>query len=114
MNNNNNTSIEQRARETVQLLKKYPNKVPVYIEIPKNDMILEKRKYLVDNNVNIMHLQSLIRKSININSAEGIYMLVNKQLIPTTTELGTLYHTNKSDDGLLYIQLLKENTFGYL
>ena len=114
MDYKNSKSIEQRTKETAQLLKKYPTKVPVYIEIPKNDMFLEKRKYLVDNNVNIMHLQSLIRKSININSAEGIYMLVNKQLIPTTTELGTLYHTNKSDDGLLYIQLLKENTFGYL
>ena len=107
-----NISIEQRARETAQLLKKYPLKVPVYIEIPKNDMILEKRKYLVDNNVNIMHLQSLIRKSININSSEGIYMLVNKQLIPITTELGILYENNKNEDGLLYIQLLKENTFG--
>lgn len=111
---NSNTSLEQRMRETTQLLKKYPNKVPVYIEIPKNDMILEKRKYLVDNDVSIMNLQILIRKSIKLNSAEAIYMLINSQMIPISTELGTIYETNKSADGLLYIQLLKENTFGSL
>lgn len=114
MDYKNSKSIEQRTKETAQLLKKYPTKVPVYIEIPKNDMFLEKRKYLVDNDVNIMSLQILIRKSIKINSSEGIYMLVNKQLIPANTELGLLYEKNKSEDGLLYIHILKENTFGSL
>ena len=109
---NNNTLLEQKIKETAQLLKKYPNKVPVYIEIPKNDMILEKRKYLVDNDVSIMNLQILIRKSIKINSSEAIYMLIRKQLVPANTEIGSLYENNKSADGLLYIQLLKENTFG--
>jgi len=114
MDYKNSKSLDQRTKETAQLLKKYPLKVPVYIEIPKNDMILEKRKYLVDNDISIMNLQALIRKSININSSEAIYMLINKQLIPASTELGSLYETNKNEDGLLYIQLLKENTFGFL
>ena len=114
MHYKNNTSLEQRVRETTQLLKKYPNKVPVYIEIPNNDMVLEKKKYLVDYNVTIMNLQILLRKYIKVHSAEGIYMLINKQLITGNTELGTIYENNKSEDGLLYIQLLKENTFGYI
>jgi len=114
MDYKNKTSLEQRTIETTKLLKKYPDKIPVYIDIPKNDMVLEKRKYLVDSNVTVMNLQVLIRKSIKINSAEGIYMLINKHLIPSSTELGSLYQTNKSEDGLLYIQLYKENTFGFM
>jgi hypothetical protein len=106
------TSLEQRTAETLKLLRKYPDKVPVYIEIPNNDMILDKRKYLVDNNVTIMNLQVLIRKYVRLHSAESIYMLVNKKLIPITISLGELYKTDKNEDGLLYVQLLKENTFG--
>jgi hypothetical protein len=112
--NYNNILLEQRIKETTQLLKKYPHKIPVYIDIPKNDIILEKRKYLVDNNISLMNLQVLLKKSINISSTEGVYMLINKQLMTGSTEIGTIYKNNKNEDGMLYIQLLKENTFGFI
>jgi hypothetical protein len=84
------------------------------IKETENDIILEKRKYLVDNNISLMNLQVLLKKSINISSTEGVYMLINKQLMTGSTEIGTIYKNNKNEDGMLYIQLLKENTFGFI
>jgi len=104
--------FDQRLKESSLLMKKYPNRVPLYIDTPRKDLVLSKNKYLVEDDMTISALYAVLRKHLHVNSSEGIYLMINKQLMPCSVQVNEVYKQHADKDGLLYIQVLKEETFG--
>jgi len=114
MEGHNKKTLEQRSAEVLVLLKKYPNRIPLFIDTKCEDIKLIKHKYLIEEDVTIGSLYIILRKSLNIKSSDGIYLMINKMLIPTTAQLREVYNEHKDQDCMLYISILKEETFGYI
>jgi GABA(A) receptor-associated protein len=59
-----------------------------------------------------MQFQQIIRKRIKFPPEKAIFMFINNKIYPITSDIGTIYDTNKDPDGFLYVTYCQENTFG--
>ena len=111
---NMNKTFQERVEESHKIKKKYPDRVPVICE--KNpgsglDM-LDKRKYLVPNDLTATQFLFIIRKRLKLASEKGIFLFVNNMIAPSTHTMIELYNEYKDDDGFLYMNYTEENVFG--
>ena len=55
----------------------------------------------------------IIRKKINLDEKQALFLFVNNTLVPLNTTVGELYNSNKSTDDLfLYVYYTTDKTFG--
>jgi len=113
----NNKTFEERVLYSKKLLNKYPDRVPIIIEKSKRDKtdtLLDpsKCKYLIPKHLHVSQLLLLIRRNIKIDSNKAIFIFVDNCLVPTSSEIGSIYNAHKDSDGFLYISYACENTFG--
>ena len=96
------------------LREKYPNRVPVVVVCKENiNITLERTKFLVSSDSTIASFIILLRQYITLKKHEALFLIVNNTLVPNNSNLLSVYNDHKStDDGLLYIHIAKENTFG--
>ena len=111
---NMNKTLQQRLEESYKIKNKYPDRVPVICE--KNpgsglDM-LDKRKYLVPNDLTATQFLFIIRKRLKLASEKGIFLFVNNMIAPSTHTMIELYNQYKDEDGFLYMNYTEENVFG--
>jgi GABA(A) receptor-associated protein len=111
---NMNKTFQERLEESHKIKNKYPDRVPVICE--KNpgsglDM-LDKRKYLVPNDLTATQFLFIIRKRLKLASEKGIFLFVNNMIAPSTNTMIELYNQYKDDDGFLYMNYTEENVFG--
>ena len=108
-----NNNFEYRLNESKRILEKNPGKIPIRIEkSDKCEFKIDKNKYLVPNDFKIQQLIYVIRKRIKIKDSETIFIYINNILPQSNTSIGDIYEDNKDEDGFLYINYSKENTFG--
>ena len=107
-------SFEKRLEESKRILTKYPDRVPIICErVNKSVPELDKRKYLVPNDLTIGSFMLVIRKRMSLSPEKSIYLFVNDTvLVPIAKPLKVIYEEHKSKDGFLYISYGGENTFG--
>lgn len=117
--------FEQRKRESERVLKKYEGKVPIIIEPANKRQPAMKTgsKYLVSADMTVQSLMYFVRKripSLQVHEALWLFSIQYESgvktprtsVVPTSQSLGAVYHSNKSDDGFVYIHYSLENTFG--
>ena len=108
-------SFEERKSESNRIRIKYPNRIPIIVEVfSKNDIKLDKSKYLVPFDFVIAQLLCIIKKRIYMTSEAALFIFINNLVPPATTTIGTLYKEHKDKDGFMYLVISLENTFGYL
>ena len=61
--------LDQRRKEVTMLLRKYPNRIPLYVDAPKKDIKIQKNKYLVEDDVSIGSVYMILRKMIDIKQS---------------------------------------------
>jgi GABA(A) receptor-associated protein len=109
-------SFESRNAEATRVREKYPDRVCVICErAPRAGAVgkLDKCKYLVPHSLTVGQFMFIIRKKLNIESSQAIFIFVNDNILPPTSrEMGHLYEEYKDEDGLLYMLYATENTFG--
>lgn len=107
-------SLEYRKVESQKIRTKYPERVPVIVEKVANSDIkqIDKRKYLVPNEITVAQFMWIVRKRIDMPAEKAIFLFVNKVIPSAAKSMGELYEEQKDDDGFLYIQYSGENTFG--
>lgn len=106
--NNSDLALLEKA----QLLRaRYPDRIPV-VFIPEKHMNLTKQKFLVPRDLPFSHLITTVRKYIDCKSHEAIYCMVKKVLPPNTESIGSIYNTHCMQDGIMYVHIKKESTFG--
>ena len=111
---NNNKTFQERINESTKIKTKYPDRVPVICEKnPGSGLeILDKRKYLVPNDITATQFLFIIRKRLKLASEKGIFLFVNNMIAPSTHTMIDLYNEYKDDDGFLYMNYTEENVFG--
>lgn len=108
-------SMSSRVEESSRVLLKYPDRKPVICEKSKKDSKLpdiDKKKYLVHNELSIGQFIYVIRKRMNLRPEEAIFLFINNKIISTTSTIQEIYYQEKDEDGFLYIEYAKENVFG--
>jgi GABA(A) receptor-associated protein len=110
----NNHTFEQRTAEALRIKDKYPNRIPVIVQVSKKSTLdqIEKCKYLVPSDLTMAQLIYVFRKRIKLAPEKSMFVFVN-QIIPTSSAfISQIYHEHKDKDGFLYILICEENTFG--
>jgi hypothetical protein len=107
------TSLDDRKYECEKMMTKYPNLIPLIIESRSKELVLEKRKYLVNSHTTVGALIYTILKMLKIQEANAsIFLHIDNTLIATSSSFGNLYKQYKDEDGFLYCFVSKENTYG--
>lgn len=107
--------FEQRLSESTKIMKKYEERVPVIVLKSSRSHLpdIDKNKYLVPAELTIAQFLHIIRKRIDINSTQSIFIFIDdKTLPPTSSTFSRLYTDHKDKDGFLYLTYCQENTFG--
>ena len=95
-----------------QIKKIYLNRIPV-VFIEHGSVKMKKTKYLVPNNVTVSELLMAVRKQVNLNRYQALFLFVDKGVcLSATDNVGAVYEKYKDNSGLLYIKYDVENTFG--
>tara|TARA_B100000212_G_scaffold317645_1_gene273453 strand:+ start:418 stop:762 length:345 start_codon:yes stop_codon:yes gene_type:complete len=109
------TPFEKRIKESENILKKYPNRIPAIVERfrkCKDIDNIDKIKYLVPDDLTIGQFVFVIRKRLKLTPDKALFIFINNQLPTTHTLMKDIYANEKDDDNFLYIQYSGENTFG--
>ena len=119
-------SVEEREtlfKESEALLEKYPERVPILVQIDSNILKMEKHKFLVANDVTVSYYFDLLkRKLTDLTSSDTLIFVVTKYsqdgqrtLIPIKTLSKTLKeffdeHRDLST-GMLVITVSRATTY---
>jgi GABA(A) receptor-associated protein len=107
------TTFEKRYSETLKIMEKYPNRIPVLCErIGDNINLLDKKKFLVPKDITLGEFLIIIRRRLIINESHAIFCFINNKIPTISSNMATLYSENKDEDGYLYIDYSGENCFG--
>ena len=105
-------SLEERTNKSKELLLKYPDRIPIICysspELPE----LKRSKFLVNEEMNYTNLLFSVRKNIDLNEGQALYIFIGNRLLATNLIIKEAYERYKDDDGFLYAYVCSENTFG--
>lgn len=103
-----------------KILNKHPERIPIIINISDQDKLiktLSKKKYLVPKNLRFGQFSNIIRHKIvmenRITPETALFYFLKDTLVNNSIDVGHLYKEHKDDDGILYITIQTESTFGY-
>ena len=110
----NSHSLDDRCKEAQKMLSKYPERVPIIVEIADGCQLnpITKNKYLAPRDMPMSQFVFTIRKKIQLESSQAIFVLVNNQLVTSNSQLSKIHEDHKDEDGFLYMVYTSENTFG--
>jgi GABA(A) receptor-associated protein len=114
MNFKKTFTYEQRQTESLRILSKHPERIPIICckSLNSNVPILDKHKYLVPRDLTLGQFIYIIRTRLKLDKEKGLYLFFNG-IIPANNELITnIYDKYKDSDGFLYVYYTSENTFG--
>lgn len=106
--------FENRRKESSKIYQKYPDRVPIIVqkyyksELPE----VKKCKYLVPKDMNMSQFLFVIRKGIQLDSSQSIFITVNNELVTASKLVFEVYDKYKDEDGFLYVMYTDENVFG--
>ena len=111
-----NTTFEDRIKETQNVKSKYPNRIPVILE--SSDLKLKKNKFLIPSDLTVGGFLLHIRKYIPKNESQGIFLFIGENskvygsgnlFSEIVKEFGVI-----GKDGFLKILVRVESVFGLL
>ena len=107
-----------RKEEASRILSKYPDRIPIIIERSEdcsNDIpVVDKKKYLVPNDITTGQFTYIIRKRIELEPEKAIFLFAGEDytIPPSSSLISEIYNNFKDEDGFLYFTYSGENTFG--
>lgn len=110
-----NNSFDKRKNESQRINIKYNDRVPVIVEVNdsnKDELVLDKYKYLVPFDLTVSQFLFVIRKRIQLKAEVAMFIFFNNSLPPASETMGSVYKLYKDNDGFLYATVSLESTFG--
>ena len=82
--------------------------------MPERGITLKSNQFLVGNELTFSQFICMVRKNYatEIKSHEAIFCMVNNCLPPNAALLSQVFAEHAEPDGILYISIKKESTFG--
>ena len=106
-------SFEQRTKEAAKLMNKYPDRVGVIVTTQDNMTPLDKRKFLVPRDNTVGQFMHVIRKRLIVPHKNAIWLSpVNESIPPIARTMGEMHKEYMDKDGMLYLKVNEETTFG--
>ena len=107
-------TYEERQVESLKIMSKYPDRIPILVERAKGCQLtnIQKHKFLVCKDMSMSQFVFMIRKRIDLEPSQSLFMMVNGKLSSGSTPIGQVYMDHKDEDGFLYMVYASENTFG--
>ena len=106
-------TIEQRKKEFKKINEKYPERIPIVVDIENGkELFLKRRKFLVERDMIFINFVHIVRKMLKVSPNESLFFLYEGIIPPQTHTLGQIYGERKSEDGFMVLTVAKENTFG--
>lgn len=107
-------SLDHRKKEAKRILAKYPNRIPIIVNIPKNSGLpeLDKKKYLIPGDMTLGQFMYVLRKRISLRPETALFLYIGNTLAPTSEIISQIYENNKDEDSFLYLSVQSESTFG--
>ena len=108
-------TLEERKQEAQKVLEQHKGKIGVIVEkAPKSKIAdIQKTKYLISNEINLVQFTSIIRKKLNLGKEDAIFFLVNgKNTLTANETMLEIYNKYKDEDGFLYIAYASEEIWG--
>lgn len=106
-------SLKKRVDESIRIMNKYPDRVPVIVENVSSDIYnIDKKKFLVPCDLTVGQFVYVIRNRIKLEPEKAIFLFINNTLPPTSALMSQIYKEHKDIDGFLYSEITGENTFG--
>lgn len=108
-------SFEKRKDESTRIKEKYPDKIPIIIE--RGDISdlpnMDKQKILIQKDLTIGQFLFIVRKKINIDSTQALFLFINNTHIPSSNStIAEAYNKHMDKDGFLYITYNSQQAFG--
>jgi hypothetical protein len=92
---------------------RHPNYTPVLIRSADSSLVLDKVKYLIPHGLTVTEFMMTIRKKIQCNETEGLYIFVNNTIPIGSQTIYEVYNEHFDQTiNMLVINVAKEATFG--
>uniref|UniRef100_A0A6C0KGD3 Autophagy-related protein n=1 Tax=viral metagenome TaxID=1070528 RepID=A0A6C0KGD3_9ZZZZ len=114
-NYKNKHTLEKRKRESIKILNKYPNIIPIIItnKLDKQYRLENQNtKFLVPEYYTVGNLIFFFKKRVKMDVHESIFLLCENTMLCGSMSLTQLYAELKDEDGFLYITCAQESVFG--
>ncbi|CAF0952938.1 unnamed protein product [Didymodactylos carnosus] len=94
------TPAEQRRLEAEKIRAKYPERIPVVVErVPKSQIPeIDKRKFLVPNDITMAQFMWIIRKRILLAPEKAIFLFVDKTIPQSSQICNRIYRMHSTGD----------------
>lgn len=109
-----NYTLEKRLSDSTNIIRKYPNRVPIICERNTRSKLhdIDKNKFLVNREFTLSQFSYIIRKRLKLKPEMSLFFLVNDTFPNNFREIGSIYDEFKSNDGYLYVTYYEEVSFG--
>jgi len=103
-------SLQQRQDSILRLMKRYPDKLPIYVD---GENMLQN-KFLVPYDITVSQFLHMLREKIQLGSTESIFLFFGKrrEIMASNMIIREVYDRLKEEDDMLYAFYSKENVFG--
>ena len=105
-----------RKAESAKALRRHPDRKPLIVERSNRATVipdLDRKKYLVPNDMRISQLVHVIRSRGSISPTQAVFVFVNGGILVSSSDtIESVYDKYKSEDNMLYISYCDEATFG--
>lgn len=107
-------SFEERVKHVKTLHLKYPSRIPVIMSpIDNKQPKIQKTKYLVPDSITMSEFVYVIKKYIELNKEDALFIFTEKgTILAGSTLMSEVYKQNMDKDKFLYLFYSLENTFG--
>lgn len=116
-------TFEERVAEADRILEKYPNKIPIIVELnekygwfTKTEKLpnLDKTKYLVPDELKFGQFIQVIRKRIKLDPEKAMFIFVGDsgEIPPSGETLAEVYQKHQDSDKFLYLLITGESIYG--
>lgn len=104
---------EQRRHEFSRVSSKLGTFVPVILERGSEEAPhIDKEKYLVPVDLTVTQFAFVVRKRLQLNASDALFLMVDGNLCTGTRTVASVYDAYRAADGFLYVTYSMENTFG--
>ena len=110
----NEFTFDKRLEESKKIREKHPERVPIIVTRAVGCKLkeMDKYKFLAPYDLTLGQFLVVIRKRIELDNSEALFVFINNTLINTSQSLGSIYDELKDKDGFLYMTYCNENVFG--
>ena len=107
-------TYDERQVEAKKIMGKYPERLPVIVERSSGCQLkhINKNKFLVCKDMTMSQFVFMIRKRIELDPSQSLFVLVNNRIASGNVTMCKVYEDHKDDDGFMYMMYTSENTFG--